>query len=97
MEFNYLIICAAKCATTTFCRQLGMHPDVFMARCKEVEFFSCHFERGLAWYESHCKDAGRKVMRGEGSPGYTMKALHPEVVSRIAEYDDRAELKLGFR
>jgi hypothetical protein len=72
---NLLIIGAPKCGTTALHRYLGLHPEVFMSRPKELNFFieGANWGRGIAWYESHF---GEELMTestrvvGESSPGY---------------------------
>jgi hypothetical protein len=96
MKPNYMIIGAAKCATTTICNHLRQHPDVCLIACKEPHFFSRDevYARGFDWYESLYDEAGDKKMRGEGSNTYTMKELFPETVSRLVSY--APELKLIY-
>lgn len=96
MKPNYMIIGAAKCATSTVCNLLGQHPDVFMVECKEPFFFSNDeiYARGFDWYESLYNQADDKKMRGEGSNRYTMKEVFPDTVSRIVSY--APDLKLIY-
>jgi hypothetical protein len=68
---NLVVIGGAKTGSTSLHHYLGRHPDVFMARGKEVRFFSDHFEKGAGWYRSHFRDAGAFAIRGETSPQYT--------------------------
>ena len=88
MKPNYMIIGAAKCATSTLTQQLGDHPEVFMVECKEPFFFSHDeiYARGFDWYESLYDAAGSKPMRGEGSNLYTEKEAFPEASRRIHAY-----------
>src|SRR5262245_31286225 len=84
---NYFVIGAAKAATSSLCTDLGRHPDVFMVECKEPNFFNrdeSYFGKGWSWYESLYESAGDKIMLGEGSNGYTMKEVFPDVAKRIA-------------
>jgi hypothetical protein len=67
---NFLIIGAAKAASTWLSDCLGDHPEVFMAEIKEVRFFTRHFDKGLAWYTSHFSGASGKRAIGEATPGY---------------------------
>ncbi len=96
MKPNYMVIGAAKCATTTVSKLLGQHPDCFMVKCKEPYFFSNDevYTRGFDWYESLYDEAGSKKMRGEGSNRYTMKEVFPNTVSRIVSYNP--DLKLIY-
>ncbi|MGB2923996.1 MAG: sulfotransferase [Limnothrix sp.] len=91
---NYMIIGSAKSATTSICRFLGTHPDIFMVKCKEPFFFSrqeCH-SKGIDWYESLYKGANGKKYRGEGSNDYTMKEVFPEALDRIYDYNPHLKL-----
>src|SRR3990172_8281786 len=96
MKPNYMVIGAAKCATTTICSLLRRHPDVFMVDCKEPQFFNQDeiFARGFEWYESLFDEAGRKKMRGEGSNASSMKEVYPQALPRIAAY--AGDLKLIY-
>lgn len=96
MKPNYMLIGAAKCATSSLCTLLGQHPDIFMVKCKEPFFFSNDeiYSRGFDWYESLYELAGNKKMRGEGSNRYTMKEIFPNTISRIVSY--APDLKLIY-
>jgi hypothetical protein len=88
MKPNYLIIGAAKAATTSLSYTLGTHPDVFMVECKEPNFF-CNddvYARGWNWYESlYAKGEGRKAL-GEASNRYTEMERFPHTIERITKH-----------
>lgn len=82
---NFLVIGAMKSGTTSLCRQLGEHPDVFMPAKKEPHFFSYEGEQPsfkerskktknivatLAEYEALFAGAGGQRAVGEGSTSY---------------------------
>ncbi|MFQ6539610.1 MULTISPECIES: sulfotransferase family protein [Aphanothece] len=68
---DFIVIGAAKSATTTLTRVLGRHPDIFMCKPKEPKFFGRHYDKGWDWYASHFQ-AGRDArLRGEGSTMYS--------------------------
>jgi hypothetical protein len=50
---TFLIIGAMRSGTTSLARSLGAHPDVFMARDKEIHFFDLNYSRSIGWYRSH--------------------------------------------
>jgi hypothetical protein len=50
---TFLIIGAMRSGTTSLARSIGAHPDVFMARDKEIHFFDLNFSRGIDWYRNH--------------------------------------------
>jgi hypothetical protein len=78
---NFLIIGAMRSGTTSVARQLGEHPDVFMAPQKEIHFFDFHWEKGIEWYRAQFRGAGDESAVGEASPSY----LHdPFAIERIA-------------
>lgn len=84
---NFLVIGAMKAGTTSLYRYLGSHPNVFVSRTKELNFFTSehNWELGRAWYERQFADAGgHAIAVGEASTNY---AKHPEfsgVAGRIA-------------
>jgi hypothetical protein len=80
---NLIIIGAMKCGTTSLHRYLSHHPEVFMSRKKEVNFFVEHsnWSKGLDWYKSHFTEP-RKV-RGEASPNYTCHPLFPSLADKM--------------
>ena len=68
---NLVVIGAQKCGTSGLHYQLSLHPEIWMSRPKELNFFieERNWRRGEEWYRRHF-DAGAKV-RGEASPNYT--------------------------
>lgn len=92
-----LVIGAMKCGTSALHHYLSLHPDISMAREKEVNFFfgpdeAPHgdesewwrtglWHRGPGWYADRFEEG--YAVRGESSPGYTDPA-HPEVAGRVA-------------
>lgn len=89
---NLVIIGAQKCATSSLHYYLGQHPDVFMSREKELDFFVSdrNWDKGLAWYRSHFR--AQAAIRGEASPGYTNYPLQPGVAQRMASVIPEARL-----
>lgn len=80
---NLIIIGAMKCGTSAAHQYLNMHPDIFMSREKELDFFieDRNWSKGLAWYESMF-EAGTRI-RGESSPDYTHHPAIPGVPERM--------------
>ena len=68
---NLIVIGAQKCATSSLHRYLDAHPDIFMSKIKELDFFVAEkqWRRGLDWYRSQFPSAA--PVRGESSPNYT--------------------------
>jgi hypothetical protein len=83
---NFLVIGAMKAGTTSMHRYLDAHPDVFMSRQKELNYFieELNWGRGLEWYETHFAGAGAATARGETSPGYAGHPFREGVAGRIA-------------
>jgi hypothetical protein len=90
---NLVVIGAARCGTTSLHMYLDAHPDVFMARHKELRFFVAEeaWGRGLDWYRAQFPDRGACVY-GESSPAYTMYPIHRGVPERMAEIIPHARL-----
>jgi len=83
---TFLIIGAQKCGTTSLHRYLSAHPQVFMSKTKELDFFveEKMLGRGLDWYRSHFAGADDTVAIGEASPSYTCFPHFGGVPERIA-------------
>ncbi len=82
---DFLIIGAAKAATTALSNMLAQHPQAGIVQGKEPHFFSrdAVYARGWPWYQSlyaHC--AGRSAV-GDASTSYSRIRYFPEVVPRI--------------
>ena len=91
---NFLVIGAAKSATSRLCVLLGRHPDVFLCEPKEPHFFARDevFANGMNWYEGLFEGAAGKKAVGEGSTTYTKLPLHPQSAERIARHLPDARL-----
>ena len=95
MLANFLIIGAQKSATTWLADCLIEHPDVFMARPKEIHFFNHKFDKGIAWYKAYFQDWAGQSAVGEATPGYLN---HPEAPGRIkATLGDELKLIASLR
>lgn len=71
----FLLIGAKKAGTTWLDCQLRAHRDIYMpSRRKEVGYFDCHHDRGMAWYARFFADAPDGALTGESTPEY----LHDE-------------------
>ena len=80
---NLIVIGAQKCGTSGLHHQLSLHPEIWMSRPKELNFFieERNWHRGVDWYRRHF-DARAKV-RGESSPNYTAYPQHVGVPERM--------------
>jgi hypothetical protein len=85
---TFLVIGAMKAGTTSLHEYLSEHPQIFMSRTKEPDFFAeeLNWGRGLSWYEQQFAHAENPVIAvGESSTAYSK---HPElsgVPARIAK------------
>jgi Sulfotransferase domain len=89
---NLVVIGAQKCGTSGLHYQLGLHPQVWMSRPKELNFFieERNWPRGEDWYRN-CFDA-RATVRGESSPNYTAYPQHLGVPERMRSLVPDAKL-----
>ncbi|MGL6135229.1 MAG: sulfotransferase [Prochlorococcaceae cyanobacterium] len=67
---NFIIIGAAKSATTTLTTILPRHPQVFISKPKEPKFFGRRYDKGWDWYAGLFGKGKRQRLRGEGSTMY---------------------------
>ena len=83
---NFIIIGAAKSATTTLTTILPKHPDIFISKPKEPKFFGRFHSKGWEWYASRFEEGRSYPLRGEASTLYAsrMKSFRraPEMMSR---------------
>lgn len=86
---NFLIIGAARAGTTALHRYLAPHPDVFLARPKELHFFDNHFAKGADWYRDRFEGVGGQRAVGEASPSYMYSS---ETMQRMASLLPEARL-----
>lgn len=89
---DFVIIGAAKSATTWLQRSLQSHPAIFMPD-PELHFFSRAYDRGLAWYAAQFA-AGAMRLRGEKSNSYLDT---PEAAARLHRALPRAKLIAQLR
>lgn len=67
---NFIIIGAAKAATTTLATILPRHPAIFFPRHKEPKFFGRCYDKGWDWYAKIFRPGRRYPLRGEASTMY---------------------------
>ena len=89
---NLVVIGAQKCGTSGLHYQLGLHPEIWMSRPKELNFFieERSWSRGEDWYRAYF-DARARV-RGESSPNYTAYPQHLGVPERMRSVIPDAKL-----
>jgi hypothetical protein len=84
-----IIIGAQKAGTTSLNRYLGDHPDIGIAKSKEVHYFSMRFDNGMDWYQAHFPLRGKAATVVEDSPSYL---FHPEAPRRMKQILPRVKL-----
>lgn len=91
---SFFIAGAMRSGTTSLTRYLDAHPDVFMAKPKEIHFFDLKFDKGLEWYSRHFIAAGASAAVGEATPSYMYL---PEAIRRMATRVPDARLIVVLR
>ncbi len=91
---TFIVIGAAKSATSSLCQQLASHPDVFFSRPKEPSFFGNPRQgrRTWEWYQGLFANAGPAKAIGEGSTIYSDDTRTPSANEEIAERLPHAKL-----
>src|SRR4051794_28774000 len=88
---DFVVIGAAKSATTTLYAWLHEQPEVVMSEPKEPAFFAKRWDLGLDWYRS-LFDAPDGVLTGEASTIYTQPPHDTTVARRMADVVPDARL-----
>ena len=70
---NFIIIGAAKSATTSLANALKLHPEIHISKPKEPKFFGRNFGKGWDWYFSLFRKGEDAKFRGEASTMYASK------------------------
>jgi Sulfotransferase family len=103
---NLFIIGAMKSGTSSLHEYLRQHPDIFMARFKEPQYFAPHTTRwgqrwgqgqpyphpGIEWYLDLFRDAGDVRYAGESSVSYTAAPWVTGCEQRIHAFNPEARL-----
>lgn len=91
---NLIVIGGQKCGTTSLHYYLSRHPEIFMSRVKELNFFLANrnWSKGVGWYEAQFARAGAARIRGESSPFYTDHPFEPGVPARMHSVVPEARL-----
>src|SRR5271154_5759385 len=94
---NFFIIGGPKCGTTSLVSWLGQHPDIFIPREKELNFFNSDDYRiitSLDDYEDCFAMAKDKLAIGEATVWYLYS---DEAVPNILQYQPDARFIVMFR
>lgn len=89
---NLVIIGAMKSATSSLHYYLDHHPQIFMSKIKELDFFLIekNWNKGIEWYDSHF--ANDMQIAGESSPNYTKYPGFTGVPERMHSILPKAKL-----
>ncbi|MEM8503217.1 MAG: sulfotransferase [Cyanobacteria bacterium P01_D01_bin.1] len=84
---SFFLVGAPKCGTTAFCTYLDQHPDIFISKPKELNYFDTDFETkrrvsGLSEYLSKFFEGGGRIC-GEGSTSYLYSRAAAENIYRF--------------
>lgn len=84
---NFLIIGSMKSGTTSLYQYLRTHPNIYMPKYKEPQFFSDDdiFAKGRQWYENLFKSGHKDQIKGEASTNYTKYPVYSGVPERIGD------------
>lgn len=103
---NLFIIGAMKAGTSSLHEYLHQHPEIFMARFKEPQYFAPHRTRwnaawgqgnpfpepGIDWYLRLFAEAGGAKYAGESSSSYTARPWVTDCEKRIHAFNPEARL-----
>jgi len=84
---TFIVIGAMKAGTTSLYHYLREHPQIFMPKAQELDFFAVEttWRRGIDWYaEQFAGAGGDEIARGEASTAYSKYPHYPNVPERIA-------------
>lgn len=79
---DFLIIGAHKGGSTSMFQYISQHPDVQMARRKEINFFTKYYHLGMRYYQASFPRKEVEKLTGEATPYYF---FHPLVPARVKE------------
>ena len=68
---NFIVIGAAKSATTSLAAILRKHSQIHFSSAKEPKFFGRNYVRGWSWYARFFESGKNMPLRGEASTMYT--------------------------
>jgi hypothetical protein len=86
---DFIYIGTGKAGTTWLFKTLQNHPDLFMAPCKETNYFDLNYPKGIDWYQTFFESAIKGQLVGEISHRYIH---HLDSAKRIK--NDLGEIKI---
>ena len=91
---DFIVPGTQKGGTTTLHQLLSRHPQIYLPRCKEVQYFSLHAQNPPSWYAEHFREAGAEQRCGDITPYYL---FHPWVPERLAHLMPEVQLVIVLR
>lgn len=79
---NFIFIGPDKSGSTWIFEALRYHPEVCMAKAKDIYFFDRYFDKGLKWYESLFSHCDTRNAVGEISHDYLFSEVACERIKR---------------
>jgi hypothetical protein len=103
---NLFIVGAMKAGTSSLHEYLNQHPQIFMSRMKEPQYFAPHITRwgqhwgqgalfpepGIDWYLKLFSEAGDAKYAGESSVSYTARPWVVDCEMRIHKFNPMAKI-----
>ncbi len=86
---DFLVLGTQKGGTTSLHKLLEQHPNIFLPKCKEVQYFTLYSNKNRNWYANHFKEAGHNQLIGDITPYYL---FHPKAPKRIKKLLPKAKL-----
>ena len=83
MKLDFIVPGFSKCGTTSLCKMLGAHPDIFIPEMKEPSYFAENYRLGWNWYLQSFTDRKQEKLSGEGSTVYSSLEYAKLVCQRI--------------
>ena len=95
---NLFIIGASKCATTSIWSILSQHPDVFMSKVKEPNYFCWdNYKEKYYWYLSLFEQSKNEKIIGEASPIYSESLTFPDIANKIHKFNPNSKIIYSVR
>lgn len=83
LKIDFVGVAEEKSATSWIYRCLEDHPEIYVPRQKEINFFSEKYDLGLDWYKSFFEECPQGIIKGEYTAIYS---LDPRVAQRIKKH-----------
>ena len=83
---NFIVIGAAKSATTSLAEIFYRHNQIHFSSAKEPKFFGRNYERGWAWYAHFFEKGGHLPLRGEASTMYSSTSPAFSLTPQLIRY-----------